>query len=76
MKSLGLKKMNLYSAFFRYLASLFVGTFGVLWMVPMVILPVVPLAAIGCYWYRWQSKISKQILTVISNVSAGCKQRK
>ena len=45
------------------------GTFGVL---PMVILPGVPLAAIGCHCYHWQSETSEQMATfllVVNNES-------
>ena len=35
--------------------------------VPLVILPLVPLAAIGCHWYHWQSENSERILVAIGN---------
>ena len=36
-------------------------------MVSLVILPLVPLAAIGCRWYHWQSENSEGIAVVIGN---------
>ena len=33
--------------------------FGVLPMVSLVILPLIPLAVIGCHWYYWQSENSE-----------------
>ena len=52
------------------------GTFGVSPMVPLVILPLVPLATISCHWYLWQSENSERILAAIDNFFADSKQRK